>query len=154
MERLQPVRDPKTLDTVEELDAICFNDDGFENLREATEISGDIYALWQNDAIIGYTVYGQVWLPMNPYGYISRIGIYPDHRQQGWGLKLLKTILTDLSSRPNCPAVFADIRQTNIASQCLFRKAGFSVCCEHDTEYPDEIGIRVVKYLKEMEVSP
>ena len=148
MDRLQPVRDPKTIATVAQLHAICFGDNYFENFIEKPDDLGDMYALWENNALIGYAVYGQVWLPVHPYAYISSIGIHPEYQQQGWGLKILNAILTELSSRPNCPAVHTDIRQSNIASQRLFKKAGFCVYCEHDIPYGDEVGIRVVKYFK------
>ena len=104
-------------------------------LSEATEIYGDIYALKVNDDIVGYAIYGQVWLPELPEAYISRIGVYPDYRQLGYGLKILEAILSDLSNRPECLAVYGDIRQSNIASQQLFRKAGFHVHCEWDGLY-------------------
>ena len=135
---------------VSELDALCFGDgDGnFEQLSEATEIYGDIYALKVNDDIVGYAIYGQVWLPELPEAYISRIGVYPDYRQHGYGLRILEAILSDLSNRPECLAVYGDIRQSNIASQQLFRKAGFHVHCEWDGLYTNEIAIRVMKTLK------
>ena len=50
---------------VSELDALCFNDADFEKLSEATEIFGDIYALWKNADMVGYVIYGQVWLARN-----------------------------------------------------------------------------------------
>ena len=133
---------------VSELDAICFDDRDSERLSEATEIYGDIYALKVNDDIVGYAIYGQVWLPELPDAYISRIGVYPDYRQLGYGLKILEAILSDLSNRPECLAVYGDIRQSNIASQQLFRKAGFHVHCEWDGLYTNEIAIRVMKTLK------
>ena len=101
-----------------------------------------------NDDIVGYAIYGQVWLPELPEAYISRIGVHPDYRQLGYGLKILEAILSDLSNRPECLAVYGDIRQSNIASQKLFRKAGFHVHCEWDGLYMDEIGIRVTKTLQ------
>ena len=147
MEKFEKVHDRKTLEKIAELDAICFDYSDFERLSEATEIYGDIYALWRNDDITGYAIYGQVWLPTLPDAYISRIGVHPDYRQQGYGLKILEAILSDLSNH-RCSAVYGDIRQSNIASQKLFRKAGFHVHCELDGIYMDEIGIRVTKTLK------
>ena len=132
---------------VSELDALCFNDGEFEKLSEATEIFGDIYALWRNADMVGYVIYGQVWLPEISAAYISRIGVHPDYRQNGWGLRILNNILSDLRTCAECSTVYADIRQSNIASQQLFRKAGFYVYCEWDGFYPDEIGIRVMKKL-------
>ena len=132
---------------VSELDALCFDDGDFEKLSEATEIFGDIYALWKNEDMIGYVIYGQVWLPKLTDAYISRIGVRPDYRQSGWGLRMLNNILSALRTCAECSTVYADIRQSNIASQQLFRKAGFYVYCEWDGFYPDEIGIRVMKKL-------
>ena len=151
MEKFEKVHDRncKMFERVSRLDALCFGDgDGnFEQLSEATEIYGDIYALKVNDDITGYAIYGQVWLPELPDAYISRIGVYPDYRQLGYGLKILEAILSDLSNRPECSAVYGDIRQSNIASQRLFRNAGFHVHCEWDGLYTDEIAIRVMKTL-------
>ena len=150
MTGFEKVHDRKMFERVSELDALCFGDgDGdFERLSEATEIYGDIYALWRNDDIVGYAIYGQVWLPKLHDAYISRIGVHPQHRQLGYGFKMLNAILSDLSNRPECPVVYGDIRQSNIASQKLFRKAGFHVHCELDGIYMDEIGIRVTKTLQ------
>ena len=129
---------------VSELDAICFDDK--RRLKDspqiATEIFGDIYALWRlmDPPIVGYAIYGQVWkLPELPDAYISRIGVHPDYRQLGYGLKILEAILSDLSNRPECLAVYGDIRKSNIASQKLFRNAGFQVYCEWDGLYTDEV---------------
>ena len=153
MNRLQPVRDTKSIATVAQLHAICFGDNHFERYVEKPDDYGDIYALWGNDRLIGYAVYGQVWVPKVNYAYISSIAVHPDNQQQGWGLSMLNDILDDLRTHPECHAVHADIRQSNIASQRLFEKAGFSLYCEHDIPYPDEIGLRVMKSLKPMEVS-
>ena len=73
--------------------------------------------------------------------------MHPDYRQLGYGLKILEAILSDLSNRPECLAVYGDIRKSNIASQKLFRNAGFHVYCEWDGLYTDEIAIRVMKTL-------
>ena len=132
---------------VSELDALCFDDGDFERLSEATETFGDIYALWKNEDMVGYVIYGQVWLPELPDAYISRIGVRPDYQQLGWGLKMLNNILSDLRTCAGCSTVYADIRQSNIASQKLFRKAGFQFYREMDGFYPDEVGIRVMKKL-------
>ena len=150
MEKFEKVHDRncKMFERVSRLDALCFDDRDSERLSEATEIYGDIYALWRNDDMVGYAIYGQVWLPELPEAYISRIGVYPDYRQLGYGLKILEAILSDLSNRPECLAVYGDIRQSNIASQQLFRKAGFHVHCEWDGLYTNEIAIRVMKTLK------
>ena len=147
MEKFEKVNDRKMFQRVSELDAICFDDRDSERLSEATEIFGDIYALWRNEDIVGYAIYGQVWLPTLPDAYISRIGVQPDYRQLGWGLKILNNILSDLRTCAECSTVYADIRQSNIASQQLFRKAGFHVYCEWDGLYTDEVAIRVMKKL-------
>ena len=145
--KFEKVYDRKMFQRVSELDALCFNDADFEKLSEATETFGDIYALWRNEDMLGYAIYGQVWLPEVSAAYISRIGVRPDYRQSGWGLRMLNNILSDLRSCAGCSTVYADIRQSNIASQQLFRKAGFYVYCEWDGFYPDEVGIRVMKKL-------
>ena len=147
-EKVDRSHERDTFEKIAGLDAICFNDKAYERLTADTHIYGDIYALKVNDDIVGYAIYGQVWLPELPEAYISRIGVYPDYRQLGYGLKILEAILSDLSNRPECLAVYGDIRQSNIASQQLFRKAGFHVHCEWDGLYTDEIAIRVMKTLK------
>ena len=146
-EKVDRCHERDTFEKIAGLDAICFDDRDSERLSEATEIFGDIYALWRNDDMVGYAIYGQVWLPTLPDAYISRIGVHPNYRQLGYGLKILEAILSDLSNH-QCSAVYGDIRQSNIASQQLFRKAGFHVYCEWDGLYTDEIAIRVVKTLQ------
>ena len=151
MERLQIIRDTQTFEAVSVLDELCFGDNGFQYVEKYPHHFGDIYAYRDTDTLIGYAIFGQVWLPKCSDVYISRIGVHPDHRQNGCGLKILNAVLAEI---PTYLIVCADIRQSNIASQCLFRKAGFCVQCELDGTYPDEIGIRVIKTPKPMEVSP
>ena len=147
-EKVDRSHERDTFEKVAGLDAICFNDKAYERLTADTHIYGDIFALKVDGSAVGYAIYGQVWLPRLPDAYISRIGVQPDYRQRGYGLKILNAILSDLSNRPECPTVYGDIRQSNIASQKLFRKAGFHVHCELDGIYMDEIGIRVTKTLQ------
>ena len=149
MDNLKIVKDPKTIATIAELDTICFGEDsGFKYYIESPDQYGATYALWKNESLIGYTVYGQIWLPENQNAYISSIGVHPKYQQQGYGLWILKQILTELSNRLYCPNIHADIRKSNLASQALFKKAGFHLYCEHDVPYDDEIAMRVVKNFK------
>ena len=147
-EKVDRSHERDTFEKIAGLDAICFNDKEHERLTADTHIYGDIYALKVNGSAVGYAIYGQVWLPELPDAYISRIGVHPDYRQLGWGLKILNNILSDLRTCAECSTVYADIRQSNIASQQLFRKAGFHVYCEWDGLYTDEVAIRVMKTLK------
>ena len=147
-EKVDRSHERDTFEKIAGLDAICFNDKAYERLTADTYIYGDIYALKVNGSVGGYAIYGQVWLPEQTEAYISRIGVYPHHRHQGYGLKILEAILSDLSNRPECTAVYGDIRKSNIASQKLFRKTGFHVYCEWDGLYTDEVAIRVMKTLK------
>ena len=149
-EKVDRCHERDTFEKVAGLDAICFNDKAYERLTADTHIYGDTYALKVDGSAVGYAIYGQVWLPRLPDAYISRIGVHPDYRQLGYGLKILEAILSDLSNRPQCSAVYGDIRQSNIASQQLFRKAGFHVYyvyCEWNGLSIDEIAIRVMKTL-------
>ena len=78
------------LDAVKALDILCFGQgDGFDRLAQRPDDFGDIHVLQDNGRLIGYAVYGQLWLPVVPDAYISRIGVHPQHRQNGWGLKIL-----------------------------------------------------------------
>ena len=148
-EQVDRTHESDIFDKIAELDTLCFNhEEGFERLTADSTIYGDIYALKINGSVGGYAIYGQVWLPEQTEAYISRIGVYPHHRHQGYGLKILEAILSDLSNRPECTAVYGDIRKSNIASQKLFRKTGFHVYCEWDGLYTDEVAIRVMKTLK------
>ena len=151
MEKFEKVHDRKMFEKIARLDARCFDkvdvEENFDRLVTRPEDYGDIYSLTVKGTIIGYAIYGQVWLPRYSHAYISRIGVHPHYRQRGYGLKILEAILSDLSNRPECLAVYGDIRQSNIASQKLFRNAGFHVYCEWDGIYTDEIAIRVMKTL-------
>lgn len=132
---------------VADLDAICFSGVDYERLIPANKIYGEVYALKVYGFTIGYAIYGQVWLPEHSDGYITRIGVHPQHRQLGWGRIMLENILSDLNTRttPKCPVVHGDIRKSNIASQNLFRKMGFEVHYELDDVYDDEKALRVMK---------
>ena len=136
-----------TFAKVAELDALCFVGEDYERLTPANKIYGDIYALKIYEFIVGYAIYGQIWLPKNPDAYITRIGVHPHHREHGWGHIMLENIVSDLNSRaaPKCSVVYGDIRKSNIASQNHFRKAGFRVYYESDDVFDDEIALRVRK---------
>ena len=99
-EKVDRSHERDTFEKIAGLDAICFNDKAYERLTADTHIYGDIYALKVNGSAVGYAIYGQVWLPELPDAYISRIGVHPDYRQLGYGLKILEAILSDLSNRP------------------------------------------------------
>ena len=147
-EKVDRCHNVNTFEKVAGLDAICFNEKAYERLTADTHIYGDIFALKVDGSAVGYAIYGQVWKPPElPDAFISRIGVHPDYRQHGYGLRILNAILADLSNRPECSAVYGDIRKSNIASQQLFRKAGFHVYCEWDGLYTDEVAIRVMKTL-------
>ena len=150
--KFERVSSSPMLEKIAELAKLCFDfsnfQNDFENIVKNPDDFGDIYALSENKTLIGYAVYGQVWLPITHEAYITQIGVYPHYRQQGWGLKMLKVILKELRTHQDCSAVHADIRQSNIASQRLFKKAGFHTYCERDEPYGDEIGIRVMKTLR------
>ena len=75
--------DDGMLDEVSELDKRCFGDDAFERSAQPPDVLGDTYVMQNNGALIGYATYGQLWLPVIPDAYISRIGVHPQHRQQG-----------------------------------------------------------------------
>ena len=137
--------DDGMLDAVKALDILCFDDDAFDRLAERPHDFGDTYVLQDNGSLIGYATYGQLWLPVVTDAYISRIGVHPQHRENGWGLKILNAILSDITSRPQPSAIWADIRQSNTASQRLFYKSGFYPYCELDGVYRDEMAIRVRK---------
>ena len=149
-EKVDRGQERDTFEKVAGLDAICFNEKASERKPTAdTHIYGDIFALKVDGSAVGSAIYGQVWKPPElPDAFISRIGVHPDYRQHGYGLRILNAILADLSNRPECSAVYGDIRKSNIASQQLFRKAGFHVYCEWDGLYTDEVAIRVMKTLK------
>ncbi len=102
-EKVDRCHERDTFEKVAGLDAICFNDKAYERLTADTHIYGDIYALKVDGSAVGYAIYGQVWLPRLPDAFISRIGVHPDYRQRGYGLRILNAILADLSNRPECP---------------------------------------------------
>ena len=66
------------LDAVKALDILCFDDDGFDRLAKRPHDFGDIHVLQDNGTLIGYAVYGQIWLPVIPDAYISQIGVHPN----------------------------------------------------------------------------
>ena len=134
-----------SLAEVKKLDTRCFGDDAFERIAKRPHDFGEIHAMRNNGRLIGYAIYGQLWLPEFPDAYISRIGVHPQHRQNGWGLKILNAILSDIANRPQNSVIWADIRKSNTASQRLFHKSGYSPYCELDGVYNDEMAIRVRK---------
>ena len=129
-----------------QIDAICFSENCYENLADADKIYGEVYAYRDCRArVIGYIVYGQVWLPEDdPNGYISRIGVLPAYRRCGHAVQMLQIVEADCRAR-RCPSIHADIREDNIASRSLFEKAGYSPVWE-DTEMFE--GFKAIRYAK------
>lgn len=134
-----------TLNAIAELDVLCFDYNDFQRMLQSTETYGDMYTLTDNGALIGYAIYGQLWLPKFTDAYISRIGVHPKHRQKSWGQRILNIILSDIASRRQHSVIWTDIRQSNIASQQLFHKAGFYPYCEFDGHFNGKIAIRVMR---------
>ena len=90
-EKVDRSHERDTFEKIAGLDAICFNDKAYERLTADTHIYGDIFALKVDGSAVGYAIYGQVWEPPElPDAYISRIGVHPDYRQLGYGLKILE----------------------------------------------------------------
>ena len=133
------------LDEIRELDALCFGYNDFERIAKRPHDFGDIHVFQNNGRLIGYAIYGQLWLPEFPDAYISRIGVHPKERQKGCGSGILNAILSDIASRPQYSVIWADIRHSNTASQRLFYKSGFYPYREFDGVYRDEMAIRVMK---------
>jgi len=122
----KPINDSE-FEEVFELDNICFPEyRDLDFIRDNKDTRGEIHRLYsyEHNKIIGYAVYGQIF--DNHSAYILRIGVLPEFRRQSYASYIIDCIIIDLSSRqPKCPAVYADIRQSNQASMNLFMKSGF-----------------------------
>ena len=129
MDRLKIVRDPKTLRAISKLHTLCFGDNYFHLYATRPKEFGDIYILTLNrdtPRVHHLRTDMVATLLLSPISQV--LAIHPHSiRKLGWGLKMLNAILTDLFTRPDCHTVYADIRQSNVASQQLFKKAGFYI---------------------------
>ena len=129
------------------IDAICFSEKCYENLSAAEKIYGEVYAYRDTlDRVIGYIVYGQVWIAEGENdGYVSRIGVLPAYRQRGHAARMLHLAEADLRARGDCPSIHADIRADNAASRGLFEKAGYTPIWEDATLFD---GCKALRYAK------
>lgn len=130
-----------------DIDKICFYEKCYEHLAKAEKIYGEVYAYRDVlNRVIGYIVYGQVWLPEDNNAYISRIGVLPPYRCRGHASTMLHLIESELRAR-RCPAIHADIREDNTASKSLFEKAGYTPIWEDNEMFDEFKAIRFEKSL-------
>ena len=130
------------------IDAICFSEECYQHLSAAEKIYGEVYAYRDTlDRVIGYIVYGQVWIPDDNNAYISRIGVLPAYRRSGHAARMLHLAEADLRARGDCPSIHADIRADNAASRGLFESAGYSPIWEDDALFDEYKAIRYAKPL-------
>ena len=117
-----------------------------EYASASEKIYGEVYAYCDVlDRVIGYIVYGQVWIPKDDNAYISRIGVLPAYRRSGHAAQMLHLAEADLRARGDCPSIHADIRADNAASRGLFEKAGYTPIWEDDTLFD---GCKAIRYAK------
>ena len=128
------------------IDEICFSEKCYQKLAEADKIYGEVYAYRDTlDRVIGYIVYGQVWIVEDDNNaYISRIGVLPAYRQRGHAAQMLQLAEVDLRAR-KCPSIHADIREDNTASRSLFEAAGYGPIWEDNGLFN---GFKAIRYAK------
>ncbi len=67
---------------------------------------------------------------------LLKIAVLPDHRRNGVGIKLLKTLETQLQKLGNIE-LFLECRESNLAALKLYKKTGFIVTGHRKKYYRD-----------------
>ena len=101
-------------------------------LADTKDDYGEPYALLSIDQLVGYIIYGQIWLPEVNHGYISRIAVIDvDRLRRGLGTLMLRYAISDLRGR-GCDWIQIDVKHDNCASLGMFQNLGF--CIDADCE--------------------
>jgi ribosomal-protein-alanine N-acetyltransferase len=76
-----------------------------------------------NENMVGFVF---IMLHANGAGHITTIGIAPEHRRRGLGVRILQHTENALQNR-NISMISLEVRVSNIAAQNLYRSLGYSI---------------------------
>ena len=96
------------------------------------------YSCWvyeQDDDIIGYCVFTL----QGDESHILNLCVRTSYQGQGWGVKLLEHVL-DIGRRRGVETMLLEVRPSNKAAICLYKKAGFNEVGMRREYYPDKSG--------------
>lgn len=92
--------------------------DGFA--RELKHEFNRFFVIRREKDLIGY---GGYW-KAGAEAQITNLVIHPDHRREGWAMRLLEFLL-DCARSEECRHCTLEVRSKNVAARQLYQKAGF-----------------------------
>lgn len=83
-------------------------------------------------------------------GYITNVAVKPQHRKQGFGLKILEELL-NFSESEKLDFITLEVRESNFPAINLYKKMGFREVGKRPNFYrdPRENALLLTKFLKE-----
>lgn len=132
---------------IAEIESLCFAHpwseqdvlDGFQNFTHyfVAETEGEILGYCGIQIIAGE-------------GYITNVAVTPQHRKQGFGLKILEELL-NFSRLEKLSFVTLEVRESNIPAINLYKKMGFEKVGKRPNFYrdPREDALLLTNFLKE-----
>ncbi len=116
------------IDSVLELENICFPDDPWGRLSFESEVGNDIslFIVAIDNEVDEVIAYGGVRY-MYDVGDITNIAVAPEYRREGIGEKILE-VLTKACLEKGMLAINLEVREGNIPAIKLYEKYGFVRC--------------------------
>ena len=69
---------------------------------------------------------------------VMNVGILEKYRQNGLGTLLMEALLSTARAR-GCSCMTLEVKETNTAAICLYKKMGFSAASIRENYYPDHV---------------
>ena len=89
--------------------------------REALTTERHILLVATDPVVVGYCV----GLKVADEAELGNLAVVPDQRGRGIGEALLRAFLATVDAAPPLPAVYLEVRASNMAAQRLYARAGF-----------------------------
>lgn len=110
------------LDALMEIETRTFSDPWRREMFSSSMAVGNVrfFTAEEEGAIVGYLLLMEI----APEGEILNLAVDPDRRRQGIGDRLMAAALGYARDR-EIETLFLEVRESNLAAQSLYRKAGF-----------------------------
>ena len=104
----------------------------------------DCYVIEQSERVVGFFL-----VIYEPDGlHMANLAVDPEFRRRGLALLALDWI-EELAKERGAERIALEVRETNLAAQLLYRKAGYRAIKIVSDYYPDEEAYRMVKRFDE-----
>ena len=113
-------RTEKQIAEIAEIERSCFATPWTECQIKSSDNSTVFFIAKINEKAVGY---GGMYTVLDE-GYVTNIGVLPEHRKQGVGAKIVKSLI-DFSIEKHLSFLSLEVRVSNLAAINLYKKMGF-----------------------------